>query len=80
MASTGGSSLKQSFSLPGESQKAAKILKSFLGLSLVPFCFHLLIYVSSRPHSPPICSQLHSESCASPSQRYITLFLHPESS
>lgn len=31
MASTGGSSLMQSFSLPGESQKAAKILGSFLG-------------------------------------------------
>ena len=31
MASTGGSSLMQSFSLPGEAQKAAKILGSFLG-------------------------------------------------
>lgn len=30
-AATGGSGLMQSFSLPGESQKAAKILKSFLG-------------------------------------------------
>jgi len=30
MASTGGSNLMQGFSLPGESQKAAKILKSFL--------------------------------------------------
>jgi hypothetical protein len=33
MASTGGSSLIESFSLPGEAQKAAKILGSFLGPS-----------------------------------------------
>ena len=31
MASSGGSSIMQGFSLPGESQKAAKILGSFLG-------------------------------------------------
>lgn len=30
----GGSSLMQSFSLPGECDKAAKILKSFLGASI----------------------------------------------
>jgi len=33
MASSGGSSLMQSFSLPGESEKAAKILGHFLGAS-----------------------------------------------
>lgn len=32
-AMAGGSSLMQSFSLPGECDKAAKILKSFLGMS-----------------------------------------------
>jgi hypothetical protein len=32
-ASTGGTGLMQSFSLPGESAKAAKILKGFLGQS-----------------------------------------------
>lgn len=31
MATQGGSSLMQSFSLPGESQKAANILRGFLG-------------------------------------------------
>ena len=33
-AMAGGSSLMQSFSLPGECDKAAKILKSFLGASI----------------------------------------------
>lgn len=31
MASNGGQGLMQSFSLPGEASKAAKILQSFLG-------------------------------------------------
>jgi hypothetical protein len=33
-AATGGQGLMQSFSLPGESQKAAKILQHFLGTSV----------------------------------------------
>lgn len=39
-ASTGGSSFMQGFSLPGESEKAAKILKHFLGESIGLCTYH----------------------------------------
>jgi len=41
MAATGGAGLKQSFSLPGESQKAAKILRQFLGMCSCRYFLHI---------------------------------------
>ena len=68
----------QGFTLPGEAEKAAKILESFLGTLIfrgcVPQCSQGVIQLaSSRPRTSRVRSQLHPQSRPPTRTRYVHL-------
>lgn len=74
---SGSREFAHGFSLPGEAEKAANILDSFLGeipsiISWIPN----IIVVCSRPATATICAKLHSESCSAASEGYDFQIMH----
>jgi hypothetical protein len=71
---SGSRDFVQGFSLPSEAEKAANILDSFLGVSLC-FVYKPMLNpfnsLLSRPRSPRISSQFHSEGCAATCSRSV---------
>jgi hypothetical protein len=67
---SGSRDFVQGFSLPGEAEKAAKILDSFLGMNS-RFNQHIMahMHVISRPRPTRVCPKCHTKGCFAERER-----------